>query len=379
MFHPHEHVLERLNAYLDRTLARVDATAVKEHCARCPSCRAALDRLTADRRTDPWKDERAGSVEGAGPRPAHAFSRRPRPGSQIFVFLGLTVAVAGVILAGFHVHFATLKPSPYDLRILGQTEWLPDTEAALHLRLLGQDGGGDNGSAGGSGRPLRGVPITMELSGAAPGQRLQLASVTTSDHGAAAPRVHLPDWPDGEYTLRVTANTGRTPEVLTRTVALKRSWRLMVSADKPVYQPGQVIRARGLALRRPDLKPVAGQEMVFSVTDPRGNVIFRHRGATSRFGIGSADCPLAGELIEGNYQVECRVGATTGRADGRGQILRLAPVQGDARAGSAVVSARPAREGAGASRLRFRQAGHGRHRDGCRRDDRNRAGQASHG
>ena len=87
----------------------------------------------------------------------------------------------------------------------------------------------------------------------------------------------------------------------------------MASTDKPVYQPGQVIRMRGLALRRPDLKPVAGQMMSFSLTDPRGNVVFREAEPTSRFGIGSADCPMADELIEGNYQVDCRVGETTGR------------------------------------------------------------------
>src|SRR5262249_6761492 len=89
---------------------------------------------------------------------------------------------------------------------------------------------------------------------------------------------------------------------------------LMLSTDKPVYQPGQVIRMRGLALRRPDRKPVAGREIVFSVTDPRGNVVFRQRGVTSSFGISAADCALADELIEGPYQVECGLGDTVGRA-----------------------------------------------------------------
>jgi hypothetical protein len=88
----------------------------------------------------------------------------------------------------------------------------------------------------------------------------------------------------------------------------------MLSTDKPVYQPGQVIRMRGLALRRPDHRPVAGQTMVFSVTDPRGNVVFRQRGVTSAFGISAGDCALADELIEGPYQVECRLGEIVSRA-----------------------------------------------------------------
>jgi hypothetical protein len=302
MIHHHEHVLDRVNAYVERTLSRTDAAAVKQHCARCAFCRATLEVLAAER----WTALRKGWGGGLGlsRTPSRFSPRPPSRGSQIGKFFWSTLAVAAVVLAGFHFGYASLKPSPYDLRVLGQTEWLPATDAALHLRIL-QHGGG---------RAPHGVPITIELTGPAPGQEVRLASVTTGDHGAAAPRFRLPDWPDGDYTLKITATAGRTREQVSRTVSLKRSWRLMVSTDKPVYQPGQVIRARGLALRRPDLKPVAGQEMVFTVTDPRGNVIFRHRGATSRFGIGSAACSLAGELNEGNYQVECRVGATASSA-----------------------------------------------------------------
>ncbi|TVS14396.1 MAG: hypothetical protein EA424_19565, partial [Planctomycetaceae bacterium] len=115
----------------------------------------------------------------------------------------------------------------------------------------------------------------------------------------------------GRYELRVVAQPHRTPEALTRTVHLRRDWRLMVSTDKPVYQPGQTIHIRALALQRPDLKPLAGNAVVFTVTDPKGNVIFKQTDATSRFGITSADCPLAREAIEGDYRIQCVVGSTT--------------------------------------------------------------------
>ena len=218
-----------------------------------------------------------------------------------------TLAAFAVVLFGFHAYYASLKPSPYDLQVLGQTEWLPDTEAALHVRFMRHDGGAE-----------RGVPVTIELASqvSAADRRVQLASLTTGALGEAVPRFRLPDWPDGPYQLQVTARPlgAAAPETVMRAVTLKHSWRLMASTDKPVYQQGQVIHMRGLALRRPDLKPVAGQLMAFSVTDPRGNVVFREGNPTSRFGIASADCPLAGELIEGNYHVDCRVGETTSRA-----------------------------------------------------------------
>src|SRR5438094_720311 len=68
-------------------------------------------------------------------------SSRPRRAmSRVFSFFWLTLAVAAVALAGFHVYYTTLKPSPYDLRVLGQSEWLPGTDAAIHLRVLWHDG-----------------------------------------------------------------------------------------------------------------------------------------------------------------------------------------------------------------------------------------------
>ena len=102
-----------------------------------------------------------------------------------------------------------------------------------------------------------------------------MASFTTNRWGSANPRLRLPDWADGEYDLRVRAKPVAQPELITRTVKLQRSWRLMLSGDKPVYQPGQAIQLRSLALARPDLKPVAGRDVVFSITDPKGNRIFR--------------------------------------------------------------------------------------------------------
>ena len=87
----------------------------------------------------------------------------------------------------------------------------------------------------------------------------------------------------------------------------------MLSTDKPVYQPGQTIHTRALALRRPNLHPVAGQAATFSVVDPKGNIVFRQEGKTSRYGITAADCPLDTEILEGPYTVLCKTGDVESR------------------------------------------------------------------
>jgi hypothetical protein len=280
-----EHVVHLLKGYRDSKLSPDDAARVESHCAGCHHCRIALEAL--------------------GKADAAPGSARIGPVARGFRIFWAVAAVLGLALLAARVWVDLLRPTPYDLRVLGQSEWIPGSEAALHLRLARPE------TTGG----VTGVPLTVELSGPGSGQSVRLAEVTTGGDGSAHPRFRLPDWADGSYTLRVSARVdgfgAGASESVSQPVKLRRSWRLMLSTDKPVYQPGQTIKARALALRRPDQKPVAGQELEFSVTDPKGNIVFRAKGVTSDHGIGSTECGLAGELIEGLYRVECRLGGAT--------------------------------------------------------------------
>jgi hypothetical protein len=281
-----EHVVHLLKGYRDSTLRTDEAARVERHLGDCPHCRAALEAQRADK--------------------AHLEPGWIGPLSWFFRIFWPAAAVVGLALLAAHGYFDSLKPTPYDLRVLGQSEWIPGSEAALHLRMArpGVQGG------------VAGVPLTVELNGPGSGQSVRLAEVSTGPDGSAHPRFWLPEWADSSYTLRVSSGPdgpgGR--EIVTHKVKLQRSWRLMISTDKPVYQPGQTIKVRALALRRPDLRPVAGQDLSFSVTDPKGNVVFRSRGVTSDHGIGSTECALAAELLEGTCRVECRVGSISSAA-----------------------------------------------------------------
>src|SRR5262249_6140428 len=48
----------------------------------------------------------------------------------------------------------------------------------------------------------------------------------------------------------------------------------------------------------------------FTISDPRGNVIFKQTEHTSKFGISAVDCPLAEEVTEGTYMIGCKMGDT---------------------------------------------------------------------
>ena len=220
--------------------------------------------------------------------------------------VGAVTAAAILIIGSMHVYYQQLRPTPYDLRILGQAEWLAGSATSLRVGVFDQR----------TGKPLEDIAGTLQLRNRQTNDVVQLVSFRTGDNGEQTPRFELPDWDDGDYELLFSAMPAGSEETLLRTVRLKRSWKLMLSTDKPVYQPGQVIHIRSLALRQPDLQPMVGEDVVISVADAKGNRIFKSQSQTSRFGIAHADCRLAPRLNEGDYTVHCEMAGSTSQRTG---------------------------------------------------------------
>lgn len=306
MTQPNEHVLDFVDDYLHDALSRLDAVRLEGHCERCRSCQAALEEACRRFSLLPSvpASEASEQLIQSSLRKIDTYERQ-RLRRRQFVARGLLgiIAASVLLLGGWHLYYLNLSPTPYDLRILGPSQMLADTVGSLRIRLLHHQ----NGTA------VAGVPVDVELHDRLGDQAVHLCRFITDTQGTGQPRFRLPDWADGAYELRITAHPAGAAEVMTRTIQLKRSWKLMLSSDKPVYQPGQVIHIRALALRRPDLGPAAGREVTFSITDPRGNVIFKRQDVTSKHGIAAIDCPLAQEITEGRYTIACQVGDTQGK------------------------------------------------------------------
>lgn len=303
MIHQGDHVVDLVDDYLHGLLSGADAHYVRMHVEECITCKLALHqargRMSLFRNLpaiEPSEELIQRTVE-------QIKQSQPRSGPRHVAWRKFLTAMAAaiVIVGALHLYFALAKPSPYDLRVVVQAEMMSDTPASMRAVVMRGD----------TGAPVSGAKVSIDLVDRKKSARVKLASFTTDVQGSGAPQFQLPNWTDGDYELEVIADPGfRGDELITRPLKLRRSWKLMLSCDKPVYQPGQTIHFRALALRQPDLKPVAGQEAVFTVTDPKGNVIFKTTGVTSRFGITSADCALADEIIEGAYVVQCTLGPT---------------------------------------------------------------------
>lgn len=254
-------------------------------------------------------DSAIGTDSEFGPLPSKRSRRmrrlpRPKRSTVLSLTLTLLLLVLGgryglVLLRDYYDH---LTPSPLELRYIGPTEWLAGSSGSTRLLVVNHL----------DGNPWAGVPVEVALTGKSPEQSIKLASLTTDASGSGSPRFRLPDWPEGEYVLKIQAKPSfGAVESLTRAVKLKRSSSIMLSTDKPIYQPGQVIQSRSLTLKQPALVPHADAKATFTVTDPKSNVIFKTTAATSRHGIATMVCPLALEAMTGTYLIRCEVGDTS--------------------------------------------------------------------
>jgi uncharacterized protein YfaS (alpha-2-macroglobulin family) len=298
-----EHVLSFLDDFVHQLLDPADAESVRLHCAVCPTCQHALEQARqrlAALETLPASEASEELIQSTLQTIADYDRRRLRLRRLYFrSFLGAALAAA-LLICCVQLYYLNLSASPIDLTILGQIGLLADSDGSLRVRLTNPR----NGLA------WAGVPVSIELRHKGTKEAVHLADFQTDTEGIGQPRFRLPDWADGAYELQVTARTSAGAETLNQMIQLKRSWKVMLSSDKPVYQPGQVIHVRSLALRKPDLKPVTGQVVTFTVTDPKGNVIFKRPDSTSKFGIAAFDCPLASEILEGAYAIRCQAGDT---------------------------------------------------------------------
>ncbi len=304
MIKPDENLLDYVDDYVHGLLSVEDAEIVRQFCKTSRLGQVALEearqRYAAMQSVPPV--EASEDLVQKTIRSIEANDNERQQRWWYYRHVVFWAAAAAVLIIGsVNAYYYHLQAAPFDVRLLGQSQLLAGSYAALRVAVWNVR----------DDRPMAGIHVSVSLYNPANDHEFPLADLVTDANGTATPRFELPDWEDGRYELRVVAQAHRTPEALTRTIHLRRDWRLMVSTDKPVYQPGQTIHIRALALQRPDLRPLAGNAVVFTVTDPKGNVIFKQTDATSRFGITSADCPLAREVIEGDYRIQCVVGSTT--------------------------------------------------------------------
>ncbi|MDX6556959.1 MAG: hypothetical protein QOF72_8 [Blastocatellia bacterium] len=108
---------------------------------------------------------------------------------------------------------------------------------------------------------------------------------------------------DNDGEIKVIARRGILSESAETEVGIDRNARVMVSTDKPLYQPGQPLHTRVLMFDSAR-HALADQKATLKVSDPEGSTVFRAEINTSRFGVASVDWAIPENTRLGNYLIE---------------------------------------------------------------------------
>ena len=183
-----------------------------------------------------------------------------------------------------------------ETRLLGQNQWFAGSQAQLRVIAL------DHMSQ----TPVSGANVTITAAAKGSKTEVRLASGRTDVHGTLDSTFAVPKT-EGDYNVKVVVRGLGETDLLESAVKVKRAYRVMLTTDKPLYQPGQVIHIRALALSIPQLLPVTGRKLTLEVDDSKGNKVFKKTSDLSKFGLASTDFQLATEINQGEYKIRAIV------------------------------------------------------------------------
>jgi hypothetical protein len=179
-----------------------------------------------------------------------------------------------------------------------------------------------------SDKPVPGVSLTASFGdGEDDTARGTKAEARTHSRGEALLTFHLPEVPgapdDEKVDFEIGGTRGNFQNSLSATLRYWRRAAVLLSTDKPLYQPDQVLHMRALVLD--DQRHAWPKRPVrFVVYDAAAAVTFSTDAETSRFGIASADWTIPSSQKLGSYRVSADI---SGDADSRelqgNQLIRI--------------------------------------------------------
>lgn len=157
--------------------------------------------------------------------------------------------------------------------------------------------------------PTAGADVAVRLC-AAEGEPRVLYEGKTGEMGEARVQFRMPELEEGSYTLEVVTASRYGEETVREEIQVSRRQKILLVTDKPIYQPGQDIHLRALALQRASLQPMAGEQLLFEVEDSKSNKVFKRRVPTGDYGVAHAVFTLADEVNTGAYRIRATLGDT---------------------------------------------------------------------
>lgn len=150
------------------------------------------------------------------------------------------------------------------------------------------------------GSPAGGKEVSIEIETDI--GRISLYEGKTDEEGYDTPVFTLPNV-TGSANLYIRVGD----DVLVENIMVEDNYKIIVSTDKPLYQPGQTIHIRTLTYK--DIPRRSSQDTVeILLHDPDGNIIYKKKFKPNAYGVTSTDIPLSDQLPLGDYKIIAKVG-----------------------------------------------------------------------
>jgi hypothetical protein len=152
---------------------------------------------------------------------------------------------------------------------------------------------------------------TVTLTGNGVNETLKPKEPWKAAAGSLMAELELPKVNDGDYVLKVQAKSRLGESVVELAVPLYAPARVHLLTDRPLYEPGNTVKFRALALKASDLSPLDGRPGTFRVTNPQGEVLLEEKAAAGQWGIVAGSFPLDSEAESGDWSVSWSSGTAT--------------------------------------------------------------------
>ena len=190
----------------------------------------------------------------------------------------------------------TAGVSPLETQVMGAAAWVTHSQAGLRVIVKNHM----------TGKPIQAaVHITVAefRDDGSFGKPMSLLSRMTNSFGTIDTGFRVPAVKAGSYRLMVDVVSPYGKDHVEQNLELVDYRKILLTTDKPAYQPGQTIHIRALAIDQATQLPVNGESITIEIKDGRDNKVFKSRPLLSKFGVASADFVLADEVNEGPFTV----------------------------------------------------------------------------
>jgi hypothetical protein len=203
-----------------------------------------------------------------------------------------------LLIMAFPVCAADL--SPINTQVIGRSDMLWRGPAALRVIVSDER----------TGRPVR-ANVSISIGDARGGALKRLYDGHTNAAGTIDADFKVLTNSPGSHALVVNVNSPIGLDTFSQPITLTSISQLLLTCDKPIYQPGQVIHLRALARDVATQRALANKPLTFEVEDARGNKVYKSRKILSAYGVASDDFQLADEVNMGTFTLRAIIADDT--------------------------------------------------------------------